>query len=209
MHTMETDGKKLIRAVVLDFGGVVADDGFRAGLEAIAEEQGLDPRALAREGMDAVYDSGFVLGKGSVTDFWNLLRRRSGVVGDDETLTETLLAGFQLRPWMMDIVGRLREAGYSTAILSDQTYWLDELDARTPFMHAFDYVYNSYYLGKGKRDPSLFDEVVDDLGFAPEQVLFVDDDEVNVANARARGLWAIQFRDRRQFLEELGDYVLM
>ena len=66
-----------INAVLFDFGGVVAEEGFREGLQAIAEEQGLDPSRLAREGMDAVYDSGFVLGTGSAAEFWKLLRHRT------------------------------------------------------------------------------------------------------------------------------------
>lgn len=198
-----------IRAVLFDFGGVVADEGFRDALQLFAEEQGLDPTHLVREGMDAVYDSGFVLGTGSEADFWELLRRRTGLVGDDQTLTETVLSGFQLRPWMMDVVQRLHEAGQITAILSDQTHWLDELDTRTPFMHAFDFIYNSYYLGKGKRDPSLFDDIADDLSVAPEQLLFVDDNPANVANARQRGLWAIHCQDRQQFIDELKQYRLV
>jgi putative hydrolase of the HAD superfamily len=210
MNVMETDEtRQSLKAVLFDFGGVIADDGFREGLRAIAEEQGLDPAYLAREGMDAVYDSGFVLGTGSEADFWQLLRRRTGLVGDDQALTETILTGFQLRPWMIDVVLQLHEAGYTTAILSDQTHWLDELDARTPFMHAFDYVYNSYYLGKGKRDPSLFDDIVHDLSVAPEQAIFIDDDTGNVANARQQGLWAILYQDHQQFMNELKQYDLL
>ncbi len=197
-----------IAAVLFDFGGVLADDGFRDGLRAIAGEQGLDPLHLAQAGMDAVYDSGFVLGTGSAADFWQLMRDRTGLAGDDQALTETILDGFLLRPWMIDIVLRLRQAGYITAILSDQTHWLDEIESRSPFRYAFDAVYNSYYLGKGKRDPELFNEVADDLSVAPGQVLFVDDDAGNATNARLQGMEAIHYRDREQFLDELASYHL-
>ena len=46
-----------------------------------------------------------------------------------------------------------------TAILSDQTHWLDDLDRRHHFTAGFDRVYNSYHQGKGKRDQTLFTEV--------------------------------------------------
>ena len=45
----------------------------------------------------------------------------------------------------------LRRGGFLTAILSDQTDWLDRLEARHHFFGHFDRVFNSYHLGKGKR----------------------------------------------------------
>jgi putative hydrolase of the HAD superfamily len=68
---------------------------------------------------------------------------------------------------------------------------------------VFDRVYNSYYLGKGKRDPSVFGEVAVDLGMPPAAVLFIDDDAANVARAREAGLQAIHFVDRHAFTREL------
>ncbi len=187
-----------IRAVLFDFGGVLAEEGFRNGLLELAVEQGLG-KNLPEQGMRAVYDSGFVLGRGTAGDFWALLRARSGLKGDDDALSQRILDGFVLRPWMMELVARLRRAGFSTGILSDQTDWLDLLDARDRFFSAFDRIYNSYYLGRGKRDPSTFRQVADDLGLDPAAVLFVDDDAGNVERARAAGLCAIRFVDRVGF----------
>lgn len=194
-----------VRAVLFDFGGVLAEEGFRNGLHALAAQQGLDTGRLHEEGMRAVYDSGFVLGQGTAADFWALLRRRTGLAGDDAMLTERILRGFMPRHWMLELVSRLRARGLVTGILSDQTHWLDELDAQYHFSAAFDRVYNSYYLGKGKRDPSLFGDVAADLGMPPAAVLFIDDDAANVARARDAGLQAIHFVDRSVFSRELED----
>lgn len=188
-----------IKAVLFDFGGVLAEEGFRDGLVALATEQGLDVQHIVGQGMQAVYDSGFVLGKGSVAGFWALLRERTGLLGEDDVLSERILDGFVLRPWMIERVRQLRESGYVTGILSDQTHWLDDLDARDPFKQVFDRIYNSYYLGKGKRDSSLFTDVLADLDLPAAAVLFIDDDAGNVARARAMGLQAIQYIDRQGF----------
>jgi len=188
-----------IKAVLFDFGGVLAEEGFRDGLLALAAEQGLDAQHIPEQGMGAVYDSGFVLGKGTVAGFWALLRERTGLVGDDELLSERILHGFVLRPWMIARVRQLREQGYVTGILSDQTHWLDELDSRDDFSSAFDRIYNSYYLGKGKRDPSLFADVLADLNLPASAVLFIDVDGGNVARAQAMGFQAIQYIDRQGF----------
>lgn len=186
-------------AVLFDFGGVIAEEGFRNGLEALAAEQGLDAAEMPKAGMQAVYDSGFVLGQGSAADFWALLRERTGLTGDDGVLSERILSGFVLRPGMIDLVRRLRAHGYVTGILSDQTHWLDELDRRHHFSDAFDRIYNSYHLGKGKRDRSLFADIAKDLGVPPSALLFVDDDTGNVNRAREAGYEAMLFVDEQTF----------
>ena len=192
-----------LRAVLFDFGGVLAEEGFREGLYAIARSQGLDPVTVYRTGMDEVYRTGYVLGQGSEADFWQTMRERCGIKGEDEELSREILDRFVLRPTMIEAVRSLMEQGITVAILSDQTDWLERLNRRDNFMASFDRVYNSYRLGKGKRDPSLFDDVVCSLGLAPGEALFVDDLPGNVARAAARGLRTILFRDEVSFLADL------
>ena len=195
-----------IRAVLFDFGGVLAEEGFSNGLEALAEEQRLPVQDMTAEGMRAVYDSGFVLGRATESEFWSLMRQRTGLRGDDKALTARLLSGFIIRPWMLELVARLRARGYITGILSDQTDWLDRLDAQHHFYRLFDRVYNSYYMGKGKHDPSLFGEVAVDLGLPAGAILFVDDNADNVERARASGMQAIQYVDRESFMKAIGGW---
>jgi putative hydrolase of the HAD superfamily len=192
-----------IQAVLFDYGGVLAEEGFSNTLEALAKEQALPVENMTAEGMQAVYDSGFVLGRGSESDFWKQLRERTGLNGDDSYLRTRVFDGFVIRPWILELVAQLKAKGYVTGILSDQTDWLDRLDARDHFYKYFDRIYNSYYLGKGKRDPSHFSDVAADLGLDPSAVLFIDDSKKNVATAMAAGMQAIQYLDRNSFMKEL------
>ncbi|MCK5724989.1 MAG: HAD family phosphatase [Gammaproteobacteria bacterium] len=194
---------KQISVVLFDFGGVLADEGFRDGLVALATEQDLDVAAMPAEGMKAVYDSGFVLGRGTAANFWQLMRERTGLEGDDDVLTDRILSGFVIRPWIMEQVQQLHEQGYVTGILSDQTDWLDRLNKKYHFFDAFDHVFNSYYRGKGKQDSSLFTDVATELGLSPAEILFIDDDLGNVTRARDTGMQALQFVDKESFLFEL------
>lgn len=194
---------KKISVVLFDYGGVLADEGFRDGLVALAKEQDLDAAAMPAEGMKAVYDSGFVLGRGTAADFWALMRERTGLQGDDDVLTDRILSGFVIRPWMIERVQQLHEQGYVTGILSDQTDWLDRLNKKNHFFDAFDHVFNSYYLRKGKQAPSLFTDVATELGVAPGEILFIDDNASNVARARDMGMQVLQFIDKEIFLLEL------
>ncbi|MDX1810663.1 MAG: HAD family phosphatase [Gammaproteobacteria bacterium] len=194
-----------IQAVLFDFGGVIAEEGFRNGLIKIAEEQNLALSDITKQGMQAVYDSGFVLGNGNASEFWALLKHRTGIKGSDDILTQRILDGFIVRHWMVELVKRLHDNAYLTGILSDQTNWLDLLDAKYQFYDCFDYIYNSFYKGKGKRDSSTFNDVAQELGIPESSILFVDDDLGNVTRARKSGFQVIHYIDKTQFLNELNE----
>jgi len=110
---------KKISVVLFDYGGVLADEGFRGGLAALAKEQDLDAAAMPAEGMKAVYDSGFVLGRGTAADFWALMRERTGLQGDDDVLTDRILSGFVIRPWMIERVQQLHEQGIAITCVKE------------------------------------------------------------------------------------------
>ena len=192
-----------IKAILFDYGGVLAEEGFRNGLLALANEQGLDTAAMPQQAMQAVYDSGFVLGKGSAADFWALLRQRTGLQGEDEALTQRILSGFILRPWMIALVKQCHEQGLLTGILSDQTHWLDTLDKRDHFYSAFDVVFNSFKRGKGKQDPSLFSDIASELQLPIGQILFVDDDAGNIERAKCAGMQVLHYLDKAGFIQQL------
>jgi putative hydrolase of the HAD superfamily len=198
------DPRHRLRAVLFDFGGVIATEGFREGLHAIARRQGLDPEELIRIGMDAIYDSGYIIGHGSETGFWDMMRDRSGLTGADSELSAEILTRFAVRPRMLEAVRRLRRMGIITVILSDQTDWLERLNERDDFYREFDRVFNSYRLGKGKRDPSVFSDVVALLGIAPGEALFVDDMSANVERSISQGLRGLVFENEKDFLAEMG-----
>ena len=196
-----TMSNQCIKAVLLDYGGVIAEEGFQNGLRAMAREQGLDVDTMMNVARRAVYESGFVLGWGSEQAFWASMRKGTGLKGSDPELTKRVLAGFILRPWMIERVREWRAQGYVTAILSDQMHWLDWLNERDHFFEYFDHVFNSYHMGKGKRDPGLFYDITEQLALAPAGILFVDDIKGNVERAQAAGWQAIHYVDKASFLE--------
>jgi putative hydrolase of the HAD superfamily len=92
------------------------------------------------------------------------------------------------------------------AILSDQTQMLDELNVRYDFFKWFDYVFNSYHLGKSKKDPATFIHVVKVMGVSPNCTLFVDDDRSNVKRAALAGLHTLWYGDQESFFMDLADF---
>jgi len=193
-----------VAAILFDFGGVIAEEGFREGLTAIAREHSLEPGAFVRVGFELVYEVGYVLGRSEENTFWEVVRDKTGIRAADEALRENILSHFTLRPWMLEILPRLRDSGTRLALLSDQTNWLDELDEDLHFFSCFDHVFNSYHLGKSKKDPSLFDDVLKIMGLRAEQALFVDDHHSHIERAGQRGLNTILYQDRPSFMRALA-----
>lgn len=202
VHTKGPRG--CLEAVILDYGGVLADEGFLDGMAAIASANGLQPAAVQQAGVDAIHRSGYVTGRGTEQAFWSLFRSNTGISWDDERLRQEILSRFVLRPGVLACVRDLRRRGIHTAILSDQTDWLDELDARDGFFEDFDHVFNSYRLGKTKRDASTFDHVLLELGVGPAETIFVDDKLNHVQRARSRGMLGIVYRDEASLVRTLN-----
>ncbi len=199
----ETGG---IEAVLFDFGGVLSEEGFKNGLKAIARLNGIDEETFVRTANDVVHACGYVIGKVPESTYWETLRETTGIRGDDQHLRNEILSRFSLREWMIDTVKRLKAVGVRVGILSDQTNWLDELDARDNFFRGFDYVFNSYHMGKSKKDPSHFEDVVRILNIEIHKVLFIDDDRGNCERAKQARLKVIHYMDREQFLHEIAGY---
>ncbi len=192
-----------VQVVLFDYGGVLAEEGFREGLMEIGRLNGLVPEAFFESAAEAVYETGYVTGHAREASYWADLRDRAGIQGADEELRREILDRFVLRPWTIDIVRRLRDSGLEVAILSDQSNWLDELDERDEFFKEFHRVFNSYYMGKGKRDPTLFEAVSRELGVPCGRILFIDDNEGHVARAANVGFQVIHYRDKESLLSGL------
>ncbi|MFH7326924.1 HAD family hydrolase [Desulfurivibrio sp. C05AmB] len=189
--------------ILFDFGGVLAAEGFRAGLEAIGRRQGMDPAETFRLGKEIVYTSGYVVGGSDEVAFWEQFRQRTGITAPDRELRRQILDRFQPFPEMLAAVARLNRLGFTTAIVSDQTNWLDELDQRHHFFALFVRVFNSYHHGRSKQDFRFFREVLAELGREPAESLFLDDDPGNLERAGAVGIRGILVSEPGRALGEL------
>ncbi|WP_027134535.1 HAD family hydrolase [Geminicoccus roseus] len=90
---------------------------------------------------------------------------------------------------------------------SVETLPLVRHDPGYPFFEEFAKIYVSGELKMIKPDPRIFAHVEDDLGKAPDRLLFIDDNPANVAAAQARGWRAHRFTEPallRAWLVEQG-----
>lgn len=81
----------MIKAVVFDFGGVLAEEGFREGLKAIGRKNGLNPDNFFAVASELVYKTGYVTGMSDESAYWCAVRKKTGISGDDKDIREELL----------------------------------------------------------------------------------------------------------------------
>ncbi|MFC1494101.1 HAD family hydrolase [Thermodesulfobacteriota bacterium] len=203
---MELKTKNILKAVIFDFGGVFAEEGFRKGLKIIAEKNNIDPGIVEKAGYNLMYTTGYVLGHGDEKGFWRAIKQETGIIGDNKELREIIFKKFKIRPWFPEIINKLKGQGLVNCILSDQTDWLDKLDERDNFYQWFDHIFNSFNIGKSKSDPELFDNIAGKLGLKPDKILFVDDYHGHIERAKKKGFNTHLFVDKAEFLSELKKY---
>ncbi|TFH22853.1 MAG: HAD family phosphatase [Myxococcales bacterium] len=190
-----------IEAVLFDLGGVFTDSPFEAAAK-VGDELGADPGRMLEIVFGPYHDD---------TDHpWHRLERgeialeaarreiielgeREGIDSDPYRVLALLAAGGGPRQEVVDSVHRLREAGFRTAIVTNNARefreaWLSML----PFEELFDVIVDSSAVGMRKPNPEIFHHTLRELGdVAPSRAVFLDDFEGNVRAAIALGLHGI------------------
>ena len=136
--------------------------------------------------------------RGEISDaaFFAFLRRDFRLDLTDEQFIEGWNAIFVgempgIRRAVSRVQGMLPLYVFSNTNALHHAYWsVHFADLLAPFRK----IYASHAIGARKPDAAAFRAVVEDMGVAPERVLFFDDIAENVAGARACGLQAVEVR---------------
>lgn len=105
---------------------------------------------------------------------------------------------------LIDFVRALRARGVPVSALTNSWAPETELMARPEFAGLFDQIISSADVGTTKPGEAIYRIVMNRLGLAPAEVVFVDDNPGNVAAAKALGWAAIHFVDTAQAIADIG-----
>jgi putative hydrolase of the HAD superfamily len=131
------------------------------------------------------------------------LLRLDGAAVAAEGLLQRMFAASVHVPAMYDMIRALRGAGFRTALLSNS--WGCEEYPRADFPGLFDTVVISGECGMRKPEQGIFVHTAKSLGLAPEQCVFIDDIEANVAAAAACGMAGVHHTETAQTIAALQD----
>lgn len=196
----------MIRAVVLDLGGVLASgEGVTAEPAALLGVPEEEFSRLYWEGRTD-YDLGL-----PDSAYWGPLLEALGKPAAVETVQQLakLDADLWLRllPEPRQLLADLRAAGMTTAVLSNAPFNLDMGLIEADFADEADYWFVSAAMGVAKPEKAAFHRVTEVLELAPGEIAFLDDKDHNVEAAERYGWRAHQWTssdDARAWLASLG-----
>lgn len=196
-----------LRALIWDMGGVLVrnqDPARRGGLGAPFGLSCMDLENLFFGNEKALQAS---VGKASEQDAWNFVQDRLGIAAEDMPMfIDSFYACDQLDEELFAFTMQLRPR-YKVGLLSNAFATTRAgLARRYPrFYEMFDVTVFSAEEGIAKPDPAIYRLVLNRLGVAAEESVFVDDFIENVTAAHALGIHAIHFRSAAQVLAELKE----
>jgi len=168
-------------AVVFDMGGVVVKLG---SLPDILAGSGLSDDEIWERWILSDAVRRFESGQCEVDAFADDLIDEFGLTIEADVLLDRFTRFPQgLYPGAAELVAAVNTQA-TTGVLSNtnELHWTQQQD-HEQISSMFDRTYLSYDLGLVKPDAAIYEHVVDDLAVARDRILFIDDNEVNVAGA--------------------------
>jgi epoxide hydrolase-like predicted phosphatase len=208
------DGSEL-RGVVTDWGGVLTTP-ILTTVRAWVQADSIDWETYAavmrqwvidayRENADHNPVHALERGECSNTDLEVALAAQLKTVDGGPVVADGLLrrmfAAAMPVPAMYETIRTLRGAGFGTALLSNS--WGCDEYPRADFPGLFDTVVISGEVGMRKPEPEIFRHAAATLGLEPEECVFIDDVEANIAAAMTCGMVGIHHTDAAATAREL------
>lgn len=184
------------QAVIFDCFGVLTHDGWKQ----IREEFFARDKDLLQHSLDI--DKAVNAGMMEYDDFIAEISAMSGLSARDVRIRiNTPVPNKMLFEYIRDEL----KPKYKIGMLSNAANnWLD--DMFEPWqVELFDEVVLSYELGAVKPDPRMYQAIVDRLGVAFEQSLFIDDSERYIVAAQDLGMKAIWHTDTSRTIANIEE----
>lgn len=203
-----------IRAVILDFGEVLCHLPTPEAVDPLAamfqmDSQTFFPIYLESRGP---YDRGDLL----PAEYWQKFAAQHGVQLDATAIARIrqidLDLWSQINESMVGWLEQIHAAGFKTAILSNMPLdMVSHVRRNFAWVNHFDHHIFSAEVRSIKPEPAIYQHCLDALAVQPSQALFIDDRDVNLAQARAAGIRTIRFDSVKQLrgdLQALGFTIL-
>ncbi|APF20570.1 HAD family hydrolase [Caldithrix abyssi] len=185
-----------IKAIIFDLGRVLVDVKFN---QQTAKFFGVDtdhPEDAAKI-LDAAFNNELFrkLNRGEISsyDFYEAFSRDFNLNLSYQRFVDYWVDVFAPIPGMEDLFWQVKKR-YPVGLLSDtdELHW-NYCREKFPFIKSVEKPTLSFEIGALKPDKKCYLKAAENVGFAPEVCLFIDDREVNVQGAKKAGMQAVLF----------------
>lgn len=200
--------KTKIRALILDYGGVISRPQNPQNVENILHilQQADKDFSQIYQSQRANYDSGHISGE----TYWQNVLQHYGLKPQNSTISKLIQE--DVRSWtdinasMIQFVNETRSKIHKLAIISNMTRdTLAFMRTHFDWLELFDELVFSCDLGINKPDKRIYEACLTKLNLPPQECLFVDDSADNVKGAMETGIKTIHFKSFPEFLLELDE----
>lgn len=179
-----------IKAVLFDIGGVLANSTDQFIYTEICRVFGVNEKRA----IEVVRMFEPQLQRNEITEheFWRMISREFGVEPVPEQAWDLWFRVyerfFRVNEKTMELVRRLRSAGYKTGIISNTEKSHTEHKRKIGFFKGFEPVVLSCEVRHRKPGKEIFQIALDRLGLPGEQAAYTDDNEGKMEGARELGI---------------------
>lgn len=185
------DGLK-IKAVLFDLGGVLVELTGVPRMMELTENRFTLPELWERWLHSSVIRR-YETGKMSTEEFGRAIVEEFSMNIDPEQYVREFTAWpAGAYPGVNELLQRLKERTLLASLSNTNEVHWNRVVSEMDFIHLFDCNFPSHETGLLKPDLATYLHVVDTIGMRPEEVLFFDDNIINVRGAEEAGLKAVR-----------------
>jgi epoxide hydrolase-like predicted phosphatase len=197
----------MIKAVIFDQGGVIACEDWNVNREHVFSKliKLIDADVeKAHELFDFYYhDKGLVYGRGDEDEFFSELVKLSPNVVSSVEAKKLYYTLFYLHEDVFRFARRLSKKHALYMLSNDVKPWFDYKARKFGFRKVFRKLFCSADIGMKKPEARIYEYVIKELGIAPQEILFIDNQENNVNGAQSAGMNTILFVSLGQLKNDL------
>ncbi|MGA6993061.1 MAG: HAD family phosphatase [Candidatus Deferrimicrobiaceae bacterium] len=198
-------GKAPIKGVIFDFGGVIHSFDFGMFFRSLGGRTnrtfGEMSSLVAGSGLPRRYE----LGEISSWEFYRGIVNLCGLRVTEEEFVRAFVAIFTPIETTICLIRSLSRS-YRLGLLSNTNEWHYDRHIRSvEIFPLFDSVTLSFQVRAMKPAEAIYRDMLEKIGFPPEECVFVDDLEENVAGAGRMNLHAIHYTDHERLVSSLAE----
>ena len=192
------------KTIIFDFGGVLGSDAdeWTKSFKRIPEMTGLNPDEL--QDIWRRHWKEVKIGKKELRAVFEDMAMHSKKRVAVSSLEEAYIKGISINQKVLDFAKEIKQKGFDTAILANESKQaMEEKIKRFGLNRLFSKIYCSADLGMAKPNKDIFEYALKDLGKKEQDVIFIDNQEINVEMANSLGIKTIHFKGIGQLKKEL------
>lgn len=181
----------MIKAVIFDWGGVIALNPGGGWLNILADKLGISLEESLTHWRAAGY-ADFSKGFINVEEFWSRFEESYGQdLPKDKNEIWSQGSALTPIPEMLTFVEELKQRGLKVAILSNTVPPMSKLTRASDLYETFDPVVLSDEVGMIKPDTEIYEYILSTLDVEGSDCLFVDDLSRNLEPAQKLGMYTV------------------